>query len=199
MKKVLTCIMCCFMCIALTSCKNSEKSAPKETTKLFLDAYKAKDEKKIKEYSEWEEYNVKALSIQDSDYIEGVDKELQKQVYEMMMDFDHHEVSEKIDGDNASVKVELTIYNFEEATKKGIDAATLKAEELSKSVEITDAQLEAEISKIMFTHMKESKKNKKQEVTVNLKKVDNTWKVSNNNADIQNILSSNMQNITPKK
>lgn len=194
MKKIIVAMLCVGMAITLNACsKHSDE--PKVVANLFLEAYLKKDEEKIKEYSEWKDYNVKALKIQNEDYIEGVDRTLQKEVYDMMMDFDHKEKKESIKDDHATVTVELTIYDFEAVTQKGLEEATKKAEELSEDAAMSDAKAQAEISKILFTNMKEAKKTKKQDVVINLKKVSGKWIVSNDNADIQNILTNNMQSL----
>lgn len=195
MKKIAAILMCVCMALTLTACQEKEGDSPKEVTKAFLDAYRAKDADKIKTYSQWKDYSVKALEIQESDYMDGVDRTLQKQVYEMMQAFDHKEGKEIIEGERATVKVTMTIYDFEPMIEKGIKEATKKAEELSQQSEISDAQAQAQINTILFQNMKEAKKNKKKEIVINLVKEDGQWLVSNDNADIQNVLIQNMQSL----
>lgn len=183
----------CVLMMALTACSGGKEISPKEVVTSFLNAYQKKDEEQIRSLSEWKDYDVKALQIQDSDYIDGVDKSLQKEVYEMMMDFDHKELSEKINEDAATVEVEMTIYNFNAAAEEGMKEATKKIEELSKQEDVSDAQVQNEITKILFANMKKAKKDKKQKITINLKKDGKSWIVANDNADIQNLLIENSQ------
>lgn len=183
----------CVLMMALTACSGGKEASPKEVVTSFLNAYQKKDEGQIRSLSEWKDYDVKALQIQDSDYIDGVDKGLQKEVYEMMMDFDHKELNEKINEDVATVEVEMTIYNFNTAAEEGMKEATKKIEELSKQEDVSDAQVQNEITKILFTNMKKAKRDKKQKITINLKKDGKSWIVANDNADIQNLLIENSQ------
>lgn len=194
MRKFIT-IAVCFLLLTLTGCSKEEEASPKDVTTSFLNAYKKRDEAAIRSLSEWKDYDIKALQIQDSDYIEGVDKALQKEVYEMMMDFDHKEVSENIQDDTATVVVEMTIYDFTSAWEKAMEEATKKIEELSKRSDVSDAEAQNEITKILFTNMKEAKKEKKQKITINLKKDGNNWIVSKDNADIQSLLIENTQTL----
>lgn len=194
MRKFIT-IAVCFLLLTLTGCSKEEEASPKDVTTSFLNAYKKRDEAAIRSLSEWKDYDIKALQIQDSDYIEGVDKALQKEVYEMMMDFDHKEVSESIQDDTATVVVEMTIYDFTSAWEKAMKEATKKIEELSKRSDVSDAEAQNEITKILFTNMKEAKKEKKQKITINLKKDGNNWIVSKDNADIQSLLIENTQTL----
>lgn len=196
MKKTIT-LICTVLCVLfmMTACGNTKEDTPSIVTSAFLDAYSKKGEEKIKEYSQWKDYSVKALEIQDSDYIEGVDRKLQKQVYEMMQSFDHSEGKETIQDDSATVQVTMTVYDFEPVIKKGMKEATAKAEELSSQSDISDAQAQAQINTIIFQNMKEAKKTKKKEIVINLVKKDGTWLISNDNADIQNVLIANMQSL----
>lgn len=45
----------------------------------------------VKASSDWEDFNIKAFTMEDSDYMDSVDKELQKQAYEKMTHFEHTE------------------------------------------------------------------------------------------------------------
>lgn len=190
----MTALLCSFLFLGIVGC-SSKSESPKVVTGKFLDAYANKNETDIRTYSQWKEYSVKALHIQKSDYIDGVDKSLQKKVFEMMQSFQHKEEKETVQDDNATVVVTLTLYDFSPVVEAGLAQASAKAEELSKQSEISDAQAQAQINTILFQNMKNAKQTKKETITINLVKKDGEWLVSNDNADIQNILISNMQSL----
>lgn len=187
--------MCVCLLSLLGACGSKHSDTPKMVTKHFLDAYNNKDESKIKEYSQWKTYSIQALQIQESDYVPGVDKKLQKQVYNMMQSFHHKEGKETISGDHATVKVAMTIYDFAPMIDKGMKEATAKAAELSKKADISDASAQAEINTILFKNMKNAKRTKKKTITINLVKENGKWLVSSDNSDIQNLLIQNMQSL----
>lgn len=194
MKRIIAIFGCFMMLFSVVGCQDKEV-APMEVTKLFLDGYHTKDAKKIEQNSEWVDFNVKTLQIQENDYMEGVDKTLQKDVYQMLLDIQHKELNEKIDGDKATVNVELTIYNFDPVIKQGMKEATEKVMEMSKNSDVSDAQAQAEISKILFENMKKAKMDKKESVTVNLIKKDKAWVVSNDNKELKDALSKNTKSL----
>lgn len=194
MKKIIAISSCFIMLLGITGCQDKEV-APSEVTKLFLDGYHEKDAEKIKQNSDWTDFNVKTLEVQEEDFIEGVDKALQKDVYQMTLDFKHKESDEKIDGDKASVKVEMTIYDFDPVIEQGMNEATKKVVELSKKSDISDAQAQAEIANIVFTNMKKAKMDKKESITVYLVKKHKAWVVSNDNKALKDVLSKNTKSL----
>lgn len=182
------------LCFSLVGCQDNTRS-PKTVTSQFLNAYHELNEKQIKQNSEWSDFNVKTLKIQDKDYIKGVDIKLQKDVYTMMLDFKHQETSEKIEGNKADVNVDMTIYNFQPTIDKGTKEATKKVEELSQEADISDAQSQIAISKIIFENMKKAKMDKKQSIVVHVVKKDHKWVVSNNNKALKDLLSENTKSL----
>lgn len=194
MNKFVKVILCIGILFTTLAC-SKQSSSPSDVTENFLAGYKNKNEEQIRAYSQWKDYSVKALHIQKTDYIEGVDKKLQKEVFEMMQDFDYTIGKQTLQDDHASVLITLTSFNFDPVIKSGLEEAKRMADELSKQSEVPDSQAEAKINTILFTHMKTAKKNKKETIAINLVKEDNTWLISNDNADIQNILISNMQSL----
>lgn len=188
--KVMTILGCCALCLSIAGCQENS-IPPKTVTTQFLDAYHELNDEKMKQTSEWSDFNVKTLEIQDKDYVKGVDKGLQKEVYTMMLDFKHKEFDEKIDGDKAHVKVDITVYDFQPVIEQGMKEATKRVEELSKEANVSDAQAQTEISKIIFENMKKAKMDKTKSITVNVVKKNQKWMVSNDNKILKDILSEN--------
>lgn len=195
MKKIVMITLCCFLMLGIGGCSKEEVMPPSKVTTSFLDAFKKKDAAKIKEYTQWENYDVSSLSIQEEDYIAEVDKELQKTVYEMMLDFDYQDVKETIDGDKASVALTMLVYDFEPVVKQGMEEATKKAAEMSAQKTVSDKDAQAEITRIVFENVKNAKKTKELNLTINLEKLKGKWIITNNNTDIQNALLTNAESL----
>ena len=101
-KKLLAIAGLVLMPVTLQGC-TSNSITPTETVKEFLDGYHDRDNTKIAANSTWKDYDATALELRDEDYMEDVDQQLQKKVYDMMLDFSHKEEKETIDEDKASV------------------------------------------------------------------------------------------------
>lgn len=195
MKKIK--FVCCLMMtlLLITGCSDKAQATPSEVVAAFLDAYQSHDNQKIAQYSTWENYDATALELRDEDYMDGVNKDLQKKVYDMMLDFSHKENSEAIQDDTAKVEVSLTMYDFEPTIKSGMEAATKKTEELSKNESIRDEEIQKEILTTLFEHMEKAEKSKSVTTTVHLIKKDKEWKVSEDNNDLSDALLINTQSI----
>ncbi|MEG0736982.1 MAG: hypothetical protein RR441_08945 [Longicatena sp.] len=196
MKKIISLLVCTCMLITLAACQNKrEEDTPSKVTAAFFEACRTKDLDKIKEFSKWEDYALKALDIQESDYIDGVDKKLQKEVYAKMLSFKDEEGKESINGDSASVQVTLMIYDFTPTVTQGLKEATTKAEELSRQEDITDARAQAEINTVIFKNLNKAKMSLKKEVTIKLVKEDDEWFVTKDNKDFEKIFIDNLQSL----
>lgn len=196
MKKFIKIILCTVFVCTLSACsKSKEVIQPMKITSSFLDAYLARNSEDIKLYSEWSEDSIKLLELQDDDYIDGVDKALQVDIYNMMYGFDHKEIKENINEDSATVTCEFMLYDFAPTFKKGITEATKKVEELSSKSNISDKQSQQEIMKVLFTNLKESKKTNKTTLDIHLKKTEKGWIVTNDNDSLQKALAKNAQEI----
>lgn len=129
--------------------------------------------------------------MQDSDYLDNVDKKLQKQAYEKMMHFEHKAGKETIKDDQASVTVEIKQYDFSNSLKTGMENAEKKVQELSKK-DVSDAETEAAIATVLFESLQKTDTMKTTDVKVQLKKVNDAWMVSSDNEQLQKLLSANL-------
>ena len=193
-KKLLAIAGLVLMPVTLQGC-TSNSITPTETVKEFLDGYHDRDNTKIAANSTWKDYDATALELRDEDYMEDVDQQLQKKVYEMMLDFSHKEEKETIDEDKASVEVTLTMYDFSAVMDKGMKEAAKKADELSKKSDVDDKEIQKQILTVLFDNMAKASKDKTIHVTVDLVKEHGDWKVSDNNTALTDALLQNTQSI----
>lgn len=112
--------------------KKETPRSPAETTAAFLNGIQNQDSDAVKASSDWKDFNIKAFSVDDSDYMDSVDKKLQKQTYEKMMYFEHKEGKETIQDNQATVTVKIKQYDFSKTLKSGMEQAEKKVQELSK-------------------------------------------------------------------
>ena len=193
-KKLLAIAGLVLMPVTLQGC-TSNSITPTETVKEFLDGYHDRDNTKIAANSTWKDYDATALELRDEDYMEDVDQQLQKKVYDMMLDFSHKEEKENIDEDKASVEVTLTMYDFSAVMDKGMKEAAKKADELSKKSDVDDKEIQKQILTVLFDNMAKASKDKTIHVTVDLVKEHGDWKVSDNNTALTDALLQNTQSI----
>lgn len=193
-KKLLAIAGLVLMPVTLQGC-TSNSITPTETVKEFLDGYHDRDNTKIAANSTWKDYDATALELRDEDYMEDVDQQLQKKVYDMMLDFSHKEEKETIDEDKASVEVTLTMYDFSAVMDKGMKEAAKKADELSKKSDVDDKEIQKQILTVLFDNTAKASKDKTIHVTVDLVKEHGDWKVSDNNTALTDALLQNTQSI----
>lgn len=193
-KKLLAITGIILMPLTLQGC-TTNTITPTETVKTFLDGYHDRDNALIAANSTWKDYDATALELRDEDYMEDMDKQLQKKVYDMMLDFSHKEEKETIEDDQATVEVTLTMYDFSSVMDKGMEEAAKKADELSKKSDITDKEIQKQILTVLFDHMSKAKKDKITHVNVHLVKDGKDWKVSDDNTNLTDALLQNTQAI----
>lgn len=191
MKKWIAQLTLTCLCV-LSGCTEKETPrSPVETTAAFLNGIQNQSSDAVKASSDWEDFNIKAFTMEDSDYMDSVDKELQKQAYEKMIHFEHTEGKETIQGDQASVTVEIKQYDFSNSLKAGMEQAEKKVQELSKK-DVSDAETEAAIATVLFESLQKTDTMKTTEVQIQLKKTEDVWVVSSDNAPLQKLLSANL-------
>lgn len=193
-KKILAITGFILMPLTIQGCSTNSVT-PSETVKAFLDGYHDRDNAKIASTSTWKDYDATALELRDEDYMEDVDQQLQKKVYDMMLDFSHKEEKETIDDDEASVEVTLTMYDFSSVMDKSMEEATKKADELSKKSDVDDKEIQKQILTVLFENMSKATKDKTLHVQVHLTKKDGDWKVNDNNTSLTDALLQNTQSI----
>lgn len=149
------------------------------------------DSDAVKASSDWKDFNIKAFSVDDSDYMDSVDKKLQKQTYEKMMYFEHKEGKETIQDNQATVTVKIKQYDFSKTLKSGMEQAEKKVQELSKK-DVSDAETEAAIATVLFKSLQKTDVMKTTDVQIQLKKTEDVWMVSSDNAQLEKLLSANL-------
>ena len=123
--------------------------------------------------------------------MDSVDKKLQKQTYEKMMYFEHKEGKETIQDNQATVIVKIKQYDFSKTLKSGMEQAEKKVQELSKK-DVSDAETEAAIATVLFKSLQKTDVMKTTDVQIQLKKSEDVWMVSSDNAQLEKLLSANL-------
>ena len=155
MKKWIALLALMCLCTVSGCTKKETPRSPTETTAAFLNGIQNQDSDAVKASSDWKDFNIKAFSVDDSDYMDSVDKKLQKQTYEKMMYFEHKEGKETIQDNQATVTVKIKQYDFSKTLKSGMEQAEKKVQELSKK-DVSDAETEAAIATVLFKSLQKT-------------------------------------------
>lgn len=108
------------MLMVCAGCSEKEKQpTPTDVTKQFLTAIQKQDETALKTSSQWNLASMKSLQMQDEDYIDGIDHELQKAAHDTMYGFQFTIKKETIKDKNAQVAIILKTKDIRNAVKKG--------------------------------------------------------------------------------
>ena len=191
MKKWIALLTLACICV-LSGCTDTETPrSPAETVTAFLNGIQNQDNEALVASSDWKEFDRKAFSIEDSDYMDNVDKKLQKQAFEKMMYFEHKEGKETIQDNQATVTVKIKQYDFSKTLKSGMEQAEKKVQELSKK-DVSDAETEAAIATVLFKSLQKTDVMKTTDVQIQLKKSEDVWMVSSDNAQLEKLLSANL-------
>ena len=117
------------MLMVCAGCSEKEKQpTPTDVTKQFLTAIQKQDETALKTSSQWNLASMKSLQMQDEDYIDGIDHELQKAAHDTMYGFQFTIKKETIKDKNAQVAIILKTKDIRNAVKKGMKEAEKKVE-----------------------------------------------------------------------
>ena len=191
MKKWIALLALMCLCTVSGCTKKETPRSPAETTAAFLNDIQNQDSDAVKASSDWKDFNIKAFSVDDSDYMDSVDKKLQKQTYEKMMYFEHKVGKETIQDNQANVTVKIKQYDFSKTLKSGMEQAEKKVQELSKK-DVSDAETEAAIATVLFKSLQKTDVMKTTDVQIQLKKTEDVWMVSSDNAQLEKLLSANL-------
>ena len=154
------------MLMVCAGCSEKEKQpTPTDVTKQFLTAIQKQDETALKTSSQWNLASMKSLQMQDEDYIDGIDHELQKAAHDTMYGFQFTIKKETIKDKNAQVAIILKTKDIRNAVKKGMKEAEKKVEKLSKDKNFSDQKAQQEILTTLYTYIRDSKEEKEQTVT----------------------------------
>ena len=180
------------MLMVCAGCSEKEKQpTPTDVTKQFLTAIQKQDETALKTSSQWNLASMKSLQMQDEDYIDGIDHELQKAAHDTMYGFQFTIKKETIKDKNAQVAIILKTKDIRNAVKKGMKEAEKKVEKLSKDKNFSDQKAQQEILTTLYTYIRDSKEEKEQTVTISLQKNDGVWIVKKENQELEKALLAN--------
>ena len=180
------------MLMVCAGCSEKEKQpTPTDVTKQFLTAIQKQDETALKTSSQWNLASMKSLEMQDEDYIDGIDHELQKAAHDTMYGFQFTIKKETIKDKNAQVAIILKTKDIRNAVKKGMKEAEKKVEKLSKDKNFSDQKAQQEILTTLYTYIRDSKEEKEQTVTISLQQNDGVWIVKKENQELEKALLAN--------
>lgn len=180
------------MLMVCAGCSEKEKQpTPTDVTKQFLTAIQKQDETALKTSSQWNLASMKSLQMQDEDYIDGIDHELQKAAHDTMYGFQFTIKKETIKDKNAQVAIILKTKDIRNAVKKGMKEAEKKVEKLSKDKNFSDQKAQQEILTTLYTYIRDSKEEKEQTVTISLQQNDGIWIVKKENQELEKALLAN--------
>ena len=180
------------MLMVCAGCSEKEKQpTPTDVTKQFLTAIQKQDETALKTSSQWNLASMKSLQMQDEDYIDGIDHELQKAAHDTMYGFQFTIKKETIKDKNAQVAIILKTKDIRNAVKKGMKEAEKKVEKLSKDKNFSDQKAQQEILTTLYTYIRDSKEEKEQTVTISLQQHDGVWIVKKENQELEKALLAN--------
>lgn len=180
------------MLMVCAGCSEKEKQpTPTDVTKQFLTAIQKQDETALKTSSQWNLASMKSLQMQDEDYIDGIDHELQKAAHDTMYGFQFTIKKETIKDKNAQVAIILKTKDIRNAVKKGMKEAEKKVEKLNKDKNFSDQKAQQEILTTLYTYIRDSKEEKEQTVTISLQQNDGVWIVKKENQELEKALLAN--------
>lgn len=180
------------MLMVCAGCSEKEKQPTlTDVTKQFLTAIQKQDETALKTSSQWNLASMKSLQMQDEDYIDGIDHELQKAAHDTMYGFQFTIKKETIKDKNAQVAIILKTKDIRNAVKKGMKEAEKKVEKLSKDKNFSDQKAQQEILTTLYTYIRDSKEEKEQTVTISLQQNDGVWIVKKENQELEKALLAN--------
>lgn len=180
------------MLMVCAGCSEKEKQpTPTDVTKQFLTAIQKQDETALITSSQWNLASMKSLQMQDEDYIDGIDHELQKAAHDTMYGFQFTIKKETIKDKNAQVAIILKTKDIRNAVKKGMKEAEKKVEKLSKDKNFSDQKAQQEILTTLYTYIRDSKEEKEQTVTISLQQNDGVWIVKKENQELEKALLAN--------
>ena len=162
MKKIL-CFIMSFILLLTTAC--SLGNTPTSAVEQLLSKYNTNDEEILVELDDY---------INDSELTDEESKKYKDIYLKQFKDMKYEIKNEKIDGDNATVTVQITVYDYYNVEKEANDYLTQHPDEFKTN---------GEYDKSLFTDYKLEKfkdVNKTVDYTIDftLTKIDNKWEVN---------------------
>ncbi len=164
MKKILLLVATIFLLAGCESVMNN----PTKRVEVFLNKYQTMDEEVLSQLDDTLNNDRTLTSTQKKDYKDMMKKQYQNLTYTIK--------DEEVDGDTATVKVEIEVYDFNKAMNEA-DSYLLENQD-----EFIDENNKVDNEKFMDYKIKQMKNtNEKVKYTIefNLTKNDNTWTLDN--------------------
>jgi len=163
MKKILSIFSICLLLLLTTAC--SLGNTPTSAVERLLAKYNNQDEEIIVELDDY---------VNDSDLTDAQNEKYKSVYLRQFKDMKYEIKEEKIDGDNATVTVQITVYDYYTVDKDANDYLEKNPDEFKK---------DGEYDKSLFTDYKLSKledANVTVDYTIDfeLTKIDNDWQIN---------------------
>ena len=189
-------IILTFTLLLLVSCGKAEKSGPEASADAFLQGIKQGDTEAIGKVYAGEDFDldgsfasIEALAGSVEGGQEAMDTLLTK-----LQDFDYKITGSEIDGDKATVDVEITTYDFGGMMTDFLTDYLIESSTMTLKGESSEEMKKAAVK--MFTEALDSltEKDRKGEAALHLTKTGDTWKVDAlaPDSDFLNVLSGGL-------
>lgn len=191
MKKNFLCFIVLVM--ILTGCKiNQSNISPSSAVDQFLTGIQSHDMDTVKNISEWDENAIQSLQMNDIDYIENIDKQIQDKAHKALYGFTYEITDEKTEKDSAQVTVTFKTKNIEKTLKNSLNDIIQSASTLTKNKKNTEKDIQTEILISLYEILANTKEETKQTMILQLKKANHTWIVEKNK-ELEDLLIKNSE------
>ncbi len=144
MKKNFLCFIVLVM--ILTGCKIHQSNiSPSSAVDQFLTGIQSHDMDTVKNISEWDENAIQSLQMNDIDYIENIDKQIQDKAHKALYGFTYEITDEKTEKDSAQVTVTFKTKNIEKTLKNSLNDIIQSASTLTKNKKNTEKDIQTDI------------------------------------------------------
>ena len=164
MKKILLLVATIFLLVGCESVMNN----PTKRVEVFLNKYQTMDEEVLSQLDDTLNNDVTLTDTQKKDYKDMMKKQYQNLTYTIK--------DEEVDGNNATVKVEIEVYDFNKAMNEA-DSYLLQNQD-----EFIDENNRIDNERFMdykIEQMKHTNEKVKYTIEFSLTKTDNTWTLDN--------------------
>ncbi len=191
MKKNFLCFIVLVM--ILTGCKIHQSNiSPSSAVDQFLTGIQSHDMDTVKNISEWDENAIQSLQMNDIDYIENIDKQIQDKAHKALYGFTYEITDEKTEKDSAQVTVTFKTKNIEKTLKNSLNDIIQSASTLTKNKKNTEKDIQTEILISLYEILANTKEETKQTMILQLKKANHTWIVEKNK-ELEDLLIKNSE------
>lgn len=176
----------------LTSCTTlSTNNSPTSVANQFLTALQNQHLDTIRSISKWDENAIQSIQFTENDYIENIDKNLQKKAHNALYGFTYKIKNEQIRGNIANVTISIHTKDIEKDIQSSLDKII---NSMSSSIENkTNKEIQNEIITSLYNTLINIKNEKEKNVVIQLQRINNSWIVTDNNKDLEHTLLENSE------